>query len=148
MFGINAYFLKVQLAKHKKEVEDETLFKVFCPGQYGNYPHKLKMYQNGSIHNDIKYEDICSDMFVTNVAYTHIGVVNGTIRKPPPGFSIPHALWIGTRSQIPYTFEILVPFFRNNNIFAIGINCNGKYGHYDFENETFTGCMGKVQTCN
>ena len=143
-------FFKVQLSNNKKEVGNETLFKVFCPGQYGSFPHKLKMYQNGSVHNDIKYEDICSDMFVTNVAYTHIAnvayttYVNGTIHKPPPGFSIPHALWIGKRSQIPYTFEILLPFFKHNNIFAIGINCNGEFGHYDLENETFTGCYGKV----
>ena len=97
MFGINAYFLKVQREKHKKEVEDETLFKVFCPGQYGNYPHKLKMYQNGSVHNKIKYEDICSDLFVTNVAFNYIWIVNSTMRTPPPYYLL-HGKWIGTRS--------------------------------------------------
>ena len=142
-------FFKVQLSNNKKEVGNETLFKVFCPGQYGSFPHKLKMYQNGSIHNDIKYQDICSDMFVTNVAYTYIWVVNSTMRTDPyPHPYLPHALWIGARTQIPYTYEILLPFFKNNNIFAIGINCNGKFGSYDFENETFSGCMGKVEICN
>ena len=98
------------------------------------------MYQNGSVSNNVKYLEICSDLFVANVAYfARIWVVNSTMRVYK---GVPHMLFIGARTQVPYTNEIMLPFFKNHNVFAIGINSN--YGYYDFETERFTGCVGEV----
>ena len=100
--------------KHSGDVSD-TLFKVYCPGQYKAFPHKLKMYNNGSVSNNIEYKDICIDNFVVSIVYrTKPGffeIVNNTMVEW-------YDFWylLTDYSMIVYDFEILKPFFQNNNI--------------------------------
>ena len=42
---------------------DRTRFKVYCPGQYKRSPQKLMMYQDGSVSKNVKYQELCTDVF-------------------------------------------------------------------------------------
>ena len=42
---------------------DRTRFKVYCPGQYKRLPHKLMMYQDGSVSKNVGYQKICTEKF-------------------------------------------------------------------------------------
>ena len=55
-------FHQVHLFKNKFE-SDGTWFKVYCPGQYKTFPHKLMMYQDGSVSKNIRYQEICLEKF-------------------------------------------------------------------------------------
>ena len=97
-------------------LESETLFKVYCPGQYKTFTHKLKMYNNGSVNNNIEYKDICNiDNFNVNVVYEpypgFLEIVNDSIVEYYDFWNL-----ITDFSMIVYDFEILKPFFKNNNI--------------------------------
>ena len=101
--------------KHSGDVSD-TLFKVYCPGQYKTFPHKLKMYNNGSVNNNIEYKDICNiDNFNVNVVYEpypgFLEIVNDSMVEYYDFWNL-----ITDFSMIVYDFEILKPFFKNNNI--------------------------------
>ena len=97
-------------------LEPETLFKVYCPGQYKAFPHKLKMYNNGSVSNNIIYKDLCDiDTFFVNVIYEYypglFEIVNNTMVEWYDFWGL-----LTDFSMIVYDFEILKPFFQNNNI--------------------------------
>ena len=82
--------------------------------------------------------------FSISVAYNDdIGmfmVVNNTMKE----WYDYHGL-INDMSRIPYEFEVLKPFFQNNNISVNWINCNWTWGWYDDETGTWTGAVGKVK---
>jgi len=114
-------------------LESETLIKVYCPGQYKTHPHKLKMYNNGSVSNNIRYKDICDiDNFIVNVVYISdpgfLEIVNNTMVEW-------YDFWrlLTDFSMIVYDFEILKPFFQNNNIIANWRNAS-----------TYDGFLGQV----
>ena len=74
------------------------------------------MYNNGSVSNNIKYKDVCNiDNFFVNVVYeTNPGffeIVNNTMVEW-------YDFWrlLTDYSMIVYDFEILKPFFQNNNL--------------------------------
>ena len=46
---------------------ESVYFKVYCPGQYKRPPHKLIMYQDGSVSKNVK----CTDKSIVNVAYNN-----------------------------------------------------------------------------
>ena len=52
-------------------MEPETTFKVYCPGQYKRVPHKLMMYNNGSVSKNVRYQNLCVERFAISVAYNH-----------------------------------------------------------------------------
>ena len=77
---------QVQLSK-TDNVDSGTFFKVYCPGHYKSFPHKLTMYNNGSVSNKVRYQDICTDRFVANFAWVwsrEIEVFNNSMVKKPP----------------------------------------------------------------
>ena len=111
----------------------ETLFKVYCPGQYKTYPHKLKIFDNGSVSNNVNYQEICKyDKSNVIITYTtqpdFFEIVNNTMVEW-------HDLWnlITDFSMIVYDFEILKPFIQDNNII---VNWTAAY--------TFDGFLGQV----
>ena len=71
MFRIKVIIPQFQIDDKQKAVKFETSFKVFCPGQYKTFPHKLMMYKNGSVSNNIRYQDLCVERFAINVAYNY-----------------------------------------------------------------------------
>ena len=48
---------------------DGVIFKIYCPCQYNSFPHKLIMYQDRSVGKNVRYQDICAEKFLVNVAY-------------------------------------------------------------------------------
>ena len=118
-----------------------TFFKVYCPGQYKSFPHKLMMYDNGSVKSKVSYQDICADKFIANIANVWSNdVVNNSMVK--------HPLYIieGEYSSIPNDFEIIGSFLSNYNIIVNKwIDCNNTGGIIDSETGKWTGCMGQVK---
>ena len=130
---------QVHLSKTNNE-DGCTCFKVYCPGQYKNYPRKLTMYNNGSVSNKVRYQDICTDKFVANMAHVwSFRVVNNSLVEYP--------LYIeeGEHSYIPHDFEIIGSFLFNYNIIVNKwIDGNNTGGIFDYETGKWTGCVGQV----
>ena len=130
--------------KHSGDVSD-TLFKVYCPGQYKTFPHKLKMFINGSASNNIRYPEICNiKNFAVNIAYyTQTGffeVVNNTMVEWYDYWGLIHDM-----SQIPYDYEILKTFFQIYNIGIINwIDYSGTWGLFNHETGNWSGLVGQV----
>ena len=94
------------------------------------------MYNNGSVSNNIRYKDICDiDNFIVNVVYEtypdNFEIVNNTMVEW-------YDFWrlLTDFSMIVYDFEILKPFFQNNNIIVNWTNAStfrmhlGKVNNY------------------
>ena len=132
---------QVHLSKTNNE-DGGTSFKVYCPGQYKNFPHKLTMFNNGSVSNKVRYQDICTDRFVANIAYFwSYQVVNNSMVEYPLN------LIEGQYSSIslPYDFEIIGSFLMNYNIIVNKwIDCNDTAGIFDNETGKWTGAVGQV----
>ena len=132
---------QVHLSKTNNE-DGGTSFKVYCPGQYQNFPHKLTMFNNGSVSNKVRYQDICTDRFVANIAhFWSYQVVNNSMVEYPLN------LIEGQYSSIslPYDFEIIGSFLINYNIVKEWIDCNETAGIFDNETGKWTGCVGQVK---
>ena len=99
------------------------------------------MNNNGPVSNKVRYQDICTDKFVTNIAHVWSNdVVNNSMVK--------HPLYIieGEYSSIPNDFEIIGSFLSNYNIIVNKwIDCNNTGGIIDSETGKWTGCMGQVK---
>ena len=130
---------QVHLSKTNNE-NSGTLFKVYCPGQYQSFPHKLTMYNNGSVSSKVRYQDICTDRFVANIAHARSNdVVNNSMVEYP--------LYIieGEWSYIPWHFEIIGSFLFNFNIIVNRwIDCNNTHGTLDYETGKWTGAVRQV----
>ena len=126
-------------------IEAGTFFKVYCPGQYKTSTQKLTMYNNGSVSNNIRYQDICNpEYFVINVAYiTTWGwfeVYNNTMYEWYDYWGLTH-----DETNIPYDWEILKKFFHNNNIVInYWLDNNGTWGTANYETGKWTGLTGQV----
>ena len=106
------------------------------------------MYNNGSVSNKVRYQDICTDKFVANMAYIFgWRVVNNSLVEFP--------LFIieGTKPFIPLDWEIIGSFLLNYNVIVKKyIDCNKTAGIFDYETGKWTGAVGqvniKLQVCN
>ena len=129
---------QVHLSKTSNE-DSGTFFKVYCPGQYKNYPHKLTMYNNGSVSNKVRYQDICTDKFVANIAHVWSkDVVNNSMVAYPPN------IVKGKNPALASDFEIIFPFLLKYNIMLKWIDCNNTPGIFDYETGKWTGAVGQV----
>ena len=94
------------------------------------------MYNNGSVSNNIRYREICkSDTFIVTSTYYPLPgffeIVNNTMVEW-------YDFWrlLTDFSMIVYDFEILKPFFQNNNIIVNWTNAStfrmhlGKVNNY------------------
>ena len=43
-----------------------------CPGYYSTRPSKLMMFHNGTVNNNIEYNDVCKEKIQVKVAYINI----------------------------------------------------------------------------
>ena len=136
-----------QIFLKQRGAESGTNFKVFCPGQYKTYPHKLKMYNNGSVSNNIKYHYICNiSNFVVNFAFpASVGAFNvfpnNTIEEWHD--------YVGLRidsTAIPWDWEIIKTFIQNNKIAYVNwIDTNSTdIGFFSNKTGNWTGLIGKV----
>ena len=76
---------KVHISKNQLEKEFGLAYEVYCPGQYKSYPHKLIMYQDGSVGDNIRYQDICIDKYAVSIAHFYSNrVVNNSMVEPQP----------------------------------------------------------------
>ena len=101
------------------------------------------MYNNGSVSNKVRYQDICTDKFVANIAHVlSKDVVNNSMVEYPLLSNL-----IRGDSNIPYNYEIIVPFLLKHNIIVNRwIDCNDTYGIFDFETGKWTGAVGQDNT--
>ena len=133
---------QVHLSK-TNDGESGTFLKVYCPGQYQSFPHKLTMYNNGSVSNKVRYQDICTDKFVANIAHvlSNDVVNNSMVEHRVSTLSI---RGMG-KSAIPFDFEIIGSFLLNYNIIVNKwIDCNNTGGIYNYETGKWTGAVGQV----
>ena len=148
MFLTKLIILKFQIDDKQKGVESETLFKVYCPGQYKRFPHKLMMYNNGSVSKNVRYQDICVERFAVSVAYNNepgwLEVENNSLVDLREKWEYTHQQLVGVLSYISADDEILSEFFLNYNIIINWIDCNYTWGWFDYETGKWTGAVGKV----
>ena len=137
--------LQFQIDGRPKAMVPETSFKAYCPGQYKRVPHKLMMYNNGSVSNNARYQNLCVERFAISVAYNHdpwiFEIENNSMIDLKEKYGRIVIYWRGYVSQ---TDEILSEFFLNYNILTTWIDCNYTWGWFDHETEKWTGAVGKV----
>ena len=101
------------------------------------------MYNNGSVSNNVKYQNICVERFAISVAYAwywgFFEVENNTMVEWYDYYGLIHG-----GSYLPYDYEILSIFFKNYNIMTNWINCNHTPGIFDYETGKWTGAVGQV----
>ena len=140
---------QIQIDDSQRDLE-HVIFKVFCPGrftdtigQYNHFPHKLMIYNNGSVSNEVRYQDLCVEGFAVSVAYNEdwgwFEVENGTMVEYYDYYKIIHPDF-----YLPYDYEILSIFFKHYNIKTNWINCNYTWGSFDNETGKWTGLVGRV----
>ena len=108
------------------------------------------MYPNGSVTNNVRYLDICTEKFVINVAYNNdpfrsFKIANNSLVPFKPKYN---GNRVGIVSNIPYDFQILSKLFENNNIIVNWINCNYTWGSIDQETGNWSGLVGQVSISN
>ena len=138
----------IQIDDQERGVESRTLFKVYCPEQYNHFPMKLMMHNNGSVSNNVRYQDLCVERFAVNVAYNHdselFEVENNTMVDMREKYGYTHGQLVGVTSFIAKDDEILSKFFSQYNLIINWINCNYTWGLFDYETGKWTGAVGKV----
>ena len=141
------FLIQVHLSNNNDEV-DRTVFQVYCPGEYNHLPHKLIMSDNESVSNNIRYQDLCTDKVVINIAYNEepsvLEIVNNSMLELSKKYGDLHGDWVGKYSSILYDDEILSKFFLHYNIIVQWINCNYTWGWFDYDSGKWTGAVGKV----
>ena len=119
-------------------------FSLQCPGEFINNVLELELLCDGTGRGNVHFYDLCKVVNRVNIAYNNyyqyfnIDNATNTIVKDPPvpineGYSL-----------IPYDFEIIGEFLRQQNIIPTWIDCNFTYGWYDEESGNWTGEIGKV----
>ena len=99
------------------------------------------MYNNGSVSNKVRYQDICTDRFVANFAWVwgpQIKVINNSMVKKPPQLLVGKTAFISQISEIHYSF-----LFNYNVIVNKWIECD-TYGLLNHETGKWTGAKGQV----
>ena len=109
---------------------------MYCPGQK-RHSRKLMMYGI-----NIKYQDVCKDINIVNIAnaISHWVVNNSLLVRE----GARHGNRVGKWSIIPFTYEIINPFLEQYNINVNWIDCNYNHGLYDNETGKWTGVIGQV----
>ena len=103
------------------------------------------MYNNGSVSNNIRYQEICDiDNIVVNIAYNYVYFVfdlsNDTMVEWYDYWGL-----INDVTQVPYDYEILKTFFKNYNIGIINWrDGDGDWGLFNHETGNWTGIVGLV----
>ena len=122
------------------------MFKVYCPGQYNHFPHKLMMFNNGSMNT--RYKDICVERFTVNLAYNNdlaiFEVENNSLVDLREKYGYFHGEYVGLYSYISDEDELLTTFISNYNLIVNWIDCNYTWGWFDYETGKWTGAVGKV----
>ena len=136
----------MHFSKNIKDMEPRS-FKVYCPGQFKRSPHKLIMYDDGSVSKNVQYKDICNEKFTVNIAYSNepsdfkvFELVNNSMVEYPLSWSILSS----DGSYIAKDWEILSLFFQNYNIITNWVDCNFTWGYFDHVTGKWTGGVGKV----
>ena len=131
----------------------EFSFKVYIPSSRSRKSFLFKMKcqvtsdttRKVMISREVKvasYKETCGEEKIrVNIGYnlSYLRVTDGKLVQYPAGRI---RSWIAT--QLVHNWEILFPFFSNYNIDPIWLHCFWTWGHYDWEKEGWTGCVGKV----
>ena len=106
---------------------------------------KLMIHNNGSVSNNVRYQDLCIERFAVNVAYNHdytwFEVENNSLVDLREKYGYLHGDKVGHYS---YDTEILSKFIYNHNIIINWIDCNFTWGWFDYETGKWTGAVGQV----
>ena len=132
------------------------------------------MDSTGTIKNNIKYKDICTEKIEVTVAYYNTDKVfdvdkTRNVMVEQNIHSSQNVRFEGDHSRHPFNWEILKLFFIEHNIiqnwtgpcnekgFILDENglrrdygyigeCKGSWGDYDYDTESWTGVIGQVIT--
>ena len=121
-----------------------TNFRLYCPKERNH--HKMMIFKNGTIIDDLQYKDLCKEEHHVRIAYNNNGGIfvidniTNTMVEYPHVWSI-----IEEDGYISYEFEVLGSFFLKFNIKPTWINCNYTWGLYDNETDSWTGAVGQVE---
>ena len=104
------------------------------------------IYQNGTVGNDIRYQDVCTDINIVNIAFAYSDDVdnNSMVEYTWSHHISGHGDLVGVQGMIAYPYEIFYPFFETYNIIANWTDCNYTFGVYDNETGKYTGVIGQV----
>ena len=104
------------------------------------------MYQNGTVGNNIRYQDVCTDINIVNIPYGYSDrVVNNSMVEWVAGaHKSGHGDLVGERSMIPYGYETFLSFFEKYTIIVNWTDCNYTFGTYNNETGKYTGVIGQV----
>ena len=104
------------------------------------------MYQNGTVGNNIRYQDVCTDINIVNIAYAYSDEVvnNSMVEWKLLAHKSGHGDFVGVYSMISYYYEIFYPFFETYNIIANWTDCNYTWGTYNNETGKYNGVVGQV----
>ena len=116
--------LQFQIEDNQRELRSGTMLKMYCPGKYNHFPHKLMMYKNGEMNNNVKYQDLCVETFAVSVAYNHnswyFEIENNFMVDLREKYGYLHGDSVGVYTNIAEDDEILSKFFKNHNIIVKG----------------------------
>ena len=108
----------------------------------------MMIYNNGSVSNTVKYNDLCQERFAINLAYNqdtwYFEVENNSMVDLREKYGHLHGDLVGFYSYLSEDDEILLKFFLNHNIIINWIDCNYTWGWFDDETGKWTGAIGLV----
>ena len=108
------------------------------------------MYQDGSVSENIKYRNVCSEFFRVHVAYNQFNfyfeIENKSMVDTMAKYNFLHGDLVGNlvSSITRDSYQILSIFFDNYNIIVEWINCNFTWGLHDVQTAKWTGAVGQV----
>ena len=129
---------------HHFKAGNKFLFSLQCPGEFINNVLDLELLYDGTVHGNLHFYDICKSVNRVNIAYNNVGTILQIDEVTNTVVEISPAPLKGY-SYIPYDFEIIGEFLRQNNIIPTWIDCNNTFGWHDEESGKWTGEMGKVR---
>ena len=119
-----------------------TLFHLYCPER--NLPHKIMIFNNGTMKDDLNYKDYCNVEHEVRIAYNNqeevFKIVNDAMVQHHPFMR----LFFTEYGQLSEEYEILGSFFLKYNIKPKWINCNYTWGSFDDKTGHWTGAVGQV----
>ena len=106
------------------------------------------MHVNGSLSNNVKYNNVCEEHFRVHIAYNNqsfwFEMENNSMVDTMVKYRYLHGYFAGGFTAISRHSEILSIFFKNYDIIVKWINCNYTWGVYDDEIGKWTGAVGQV----
>ena len=104
----------------------------------------MLIYQDGNVGNNIKYKDICLDKYAVTFAHVYSGEFVNNSMVEDYYFSDKHGGKVGFYTNIPYEYELIIPFLENNNVIGTWSDSHYIWGEFNETTGLWTGNLGQV----